>query len=196
MMMSYLLYPYGKVYRWCICRVIVKPKAMSTVLTTPCAVINTLLNHILFFILRLPFTTSMGLKRDTTIAGMMPLPVGLVEGTSDRSMSYCRCPDVTFTLKKDFSKSWSSSRFSFYNAMNYWSFLPFTQLSIQCWRLGVWTSRPHPPVRRLLKCGDCRFFGKRRNYASIDICQFFIAELLLSVGFYRVWGPGNFGRLG
>ena len=45
---------------------------MRIVLTTPCAVMNTLLNHILFLILRLPLTTSMGLKRDTTIAGMMP----------------------------------------------------------------------------------------------------------------------------
>ena len=127
-------------------------------------------------------------------------------------MSYCRCPDVTFTLKKDFSRSWSSSRFSYYNAMNYWSFLPFTQVSIQCWRLGVWASRPHlrykviknhvrkvchadrcernaspPPVRRLLKCEGCRVFGKRRNYASIDIRQFLVAELTLPVDFYREW---------
>ena len=50
---------------------------------------------------------------------------------------------------------------------------------------GVGVS-PAPPVRRLLKCGGRRFFGKRRNYASIDICQFLIAELLLPVGFYRV----------
>ncbi len=57
---------------WCICSVIAMPTAMSTVLTTPCATMNILLNHILLFILRLPLTTSMGLNLDTTTAGTMP----------------------------------------------------------------------------------------------------------------------------
>src|SRR5574344_2009255 len=55
---------------------------MSTVLTTPCAVIKTLQNHILFLILRLPFTTSMGLNRDTTMAGMMPQTVDITRSAA------------------------------------------------------------------------------------------------------------------
>ena len=44
----------------------------STMLIAFCATMNTLLNHILLRKRMVPFTTSIGLNRDTTMAGKTP----------------------------------------------------------------------------------------------------------------------------
>ena len=58
--------------RWCIWSIIVIAITTSDILITLCATMNILLNHILLRKRMVPFTTSIGLKRDTTMAGNKP----------------------------------------------------------------------------------------------------------------------------
>ena len=58
--------------RWRIWSIIVIAITTSDILITLCATMNILLNHILLRKRMVPFTTSIGLKRDTTMAGNKP----------------------------------------------------------------------------------------------------------------------------